>query len=379
MVQSQNVRWSLKNIVLQGRDLRYIVRSVRNVRAAAGRRLVLVAGKRNGRMRGIKIDSESKIYASDDSTDRYHRFVVNVSGVSKSGERELWQLAAPTEKIQQQWIKALLESRDSHKSDELNGRTELLRNIAKKMAQGLSSRTRVGRFRIVKRCFLGQVAVKWFMKEYQCSRAQALQIGNRLVSAGLVEHVKHEHFFLDQKHYYRFHSISGIGEGEDDTEPWQDSFDLLHKDNTSIRRTYLKLTARIEDISNELVSAKKKSSVSISLSVGTLVAIGIIDMERIFARYNLSEDLSGQLPVLKMFVYISTILVAMFLLLKADTTSPAPILSECDEDDGASDDEMSDNEGRDEDDEDDYNDDEEEETFSGGETCDAAEAVSAEF
>ena len=56
------------------------------------------------------------------------------------------------------------------------------------------------------------------------------------------------------------------------------------------------------------------------------------------------------------------------------------IVSDSDSDsDGASDDEMSDNEGRDEDDEDDYNDDEEEETFSGGETCDAAEAVSAEF
>ena len=58
-------------------------------------------------------------------------------------------------------------------------------------------------FRRYPQCLLGNELVTWMSDHYQCTRAQALVIGQRLVARGLLVHVMEEHDFEDQPFFYR--------------------------------------------------------------------------------------------------------------------------------------------------------------------------------
>lgn len=52
-------------------------------------------------------------------------------------------------------------------------------------------------------CFVGADAVGWLSRHFQRSRTEAVLIGQALQTLGLLDHVVHEHPFLDNRLYYR--------------------------------------------------------------------------------------------------------------------------------------------------------------------------------
>jgi hypothetical protein len=65
-------------------------------------------------------------------------------------------------------------------------------------------------FKTYKNVFLGSDAVKWLLR-VNCetqqavvgNRAAAIALGNGLLNAGLIEHVTHDHAFVDDDLFYR--------------------------------------------------------------------------------------------------------------------------------------------------------------------------------
>ena len=64
-------------------------------------------------------------------------------------------------------------------------------------------RNRWFRLRRYNSCLLGAELIDWLCVQYQCDRAQALVIGQRLVGRGLLVHVMEEHDFEDGPYFYR--------------------------------------------------------------------------------------------------------------------------------------------------------------------------------
>lgn len=50
----------------------------------------------------------------------------------------------------------------------------------------------------------GVKAVKWIMHEKSCTESQATAIANKLLNAGFLSHVSHEHLFCPKNLLYRF-------------------------------------------------------------------------------------------------------------------------------------------------------------------------------
>ena len=66
----------------------------------------------------------------------------------------------------------------------------------------LKVRDRTWRARIYKQCFVGSDAVDWIVNSQHVDRAQAVQMGRRLMALGLIRHALDEHDFKDEQLFY---------------------------------------------------------------------------------------------------------------------------------------------------------------------------------
>jgi potassium efflux system protein len=71
---------------------------------------------------------------------------------------------------------------------------------------GVAIADRRHRFSTYRRCFIGANAVDWLMRREDLSRAEAVQLGQRLVERGIIHHVLDEHPFRDGAYFYRFYA-----------------------------------------------------------------------------------------------------------------------------------------------------------------------------
>ena len=56
------------------------------------------------------------------------------------------------------------------------------------------------------RCFVGSEAVEWLMQTQNCTREDAIQLGQLLVDRGIIHHVSDEQPFRDGYIFYRFYA-----------------------------------------------------------------------------------------------------------------------------------------------------------------------------
>lgn len=75
--------------------------------------------------------------------------------------------------------------------------------LAAQLSRSLAIRDRSYHLLSYPACFVGADAVDWLARRYQRSRTEAVLVGQALQSLGLLDHVVHEHPFLDNHLYYR--------------------------------------------------------------------------------------------------------------------------------------------------------------------------------
>ncbi len=76
-------------------------------------------------------------------------------------------------------------------------------SLARAMLSAVKSIDRSYHFKTYSSCFLGTEAVVWLRKQFRCSAAVAVQLGQALLDLGLLHHVMHAHGFEDQEFFYR--------------------------------------------------------------------------------------------------------------------------------------------------------------------------------
>ncbi len=76
-------------------------------------------------------------------------------------------------------------------------------SLAQVMASGVKAVDRSHRFTSYPACFLGTEAVGWLRGQFQCSTESALQVGQALLTLGLIHHVVHEHGLENAEFFYR--------------------------------------------------------------------------------------------------------------------------------------------------------------------------------
>ena len=75
--------------------------------------------------------------------------------------------------------------------------------LAARLSESLDIADRTWRLQRFPQCFVGSEAVAWLAQHFKRSTAEALALGQALMSLGLLVHVAHEHPFLDDTLYYR--------------------------------------------------------------------------------------------------------------------------------------------------------------------------------
>jgi Domain found in Dishevelled, Egl-10, and Pleckstrin (DEP) len=70
---------------------------------------------------------------------------------------------------------------------------------------GVKIKDRRYRLRTYSQCFVGSEAVDWMRDRFRISRAEALQLGQRLMDAKHIHHVVDGHEFKDGYFFYRFY------------------------------------------------------------------------------------------------------------------------------------------------------------------------------
>jgi hypothetical protein len=55
-------------------------------------------------------------------------------------------------------------------------------------------------------CFIGSEAVDWLVQRQNCTREEAIALGQLLIERGIIHHVSDEHPFQDDYHFYRFYA-----------------------------------------------------------------------------------------------------------------------------------------------------------------------------
>ncbi|MBD0343761.1 MAG: mechanosensitive ion channel [Coleofasciculus sp. Co-bin14] len=73
-------------------------------------------------------------------------------------------------------------------------------------AQGVEIKDRRHRMNIYPRCFVGSEAVEWLIQTQNCTREEAIDIGQLLVDRGIIHDVVDEHPFRDEYLFYRFYA-----------------------------------------------------------------------------------------------------------------------------------------------------------------------------
>ena len=76
-------------------------------------------------------------------------------------------------------------------------------SLAQVMASGVKATDHSYRLKSYPACFLGTDGVDWLRAQFKCSTASAVQMGQALLTLGLMHHVVHEHAFENQPFYYR--------------------------------------------------------------------------------------------------------------------------------------------------------------------------------
>ena len=86
-----------------------------------------------------------------------------------------------------------------------------LRQLAMEMRseKGVEIKTRRHKLKLYQRCFLGNEAVDWIVRQTKLSREDAVIIGQKMIDKGLFHHVLDEHKFQDKELFYRFGEDEG--------------------------------------------------------------------------------------------------------------------------------------------------------------------------
>lgn len=71
---------------------------------------------------------------------------------------------------------------------------------------GVEIKDRRHRMNLYPRSFVGSEAIEWLMQTQNCSREDAIDIGQLLVDRGIIHHVSDEHPFRDEYLFYRFYA-----------------------------------------------------------------------------------------------------------------------------------------------------------------------------
>jgi len=71
---------------------------------------------------------------------------------------------------------------------------------------GVEIKDRRVRMNLYLRCFVGSEAVEWLMQTQNCTREDAIDVGQLLVDRGIIHHVLDEQPFLDDNVFYRFYT-----------------------------------------------------------------------------------------------------------------------------------------------------------------------------
>jgi hypothetical protein len=71
---------------------------------------------------------------------------------------------------------------------------------------GLDIKDRNYRMNVYPRCFVGTEAVEWLIQTQDCSREEAIQLGQLLIDRGIIHHVLDEQPFRDDVIFYRFYA-----------------------------------------------------------------------------------------------------------------------------------------------------------------------------
>lgn len=81
-----------------------------------------------------------------------------------------------------------------------------LDKLAEKMRgeNGINIKTRRHKLKLYHHCFVGSEAVDWLSKNLKISRPKAVKLGQQLLKAKIINHVKEEHDFNDDDSFYRF-------------------------------------------------------------------------------------------------------------------------------------------------------------------------------
>eukprot|EP00012_Vannella_robusta_P003908 CAMPEP_0206184374 /NCGR_PEP_ID=MMETSP0166-20121206/1182_1 /ASSEMBLY_ACC=CAM_ASM_000260 /TAXON_ID=95228 /ORGANISM="Vannella robusta, Strain DIVA3 518/3/11/1/6" /LENGTH=516 /DNA_ID=CAMNT_0053599381 /DNA_START=1 /DNA_END=1551 /DNA_ORIENTATION=+ len=102
------------------------------------------------------------------------------------------------------------------------------KEIAKKMAErnsGLVIKPRTWLFTVYPPCFVASEAVDWLLKNLALrTRQEAVDLGNKLVNAGFVQHVREPSPFKDQKAWFRFTKYVRMESVAQDAEQVQPSY-----------------------------------------------------------------------------------------------------------------------------------------------------------
>jgi hypothetical protein len=70
---------------------------------------------------------------------------------------------------------------------------------------GVEIKDRRYRLNIYPACFVGSEAVNWLMQTQNCTREEAIDLGQTLIERGIIHHVTDDHPFQDAYLFYRFY------------------------------------------------------------------------------------------------------------------------------------------------------------------------------
>lgn len=71
---------------------------------------------------------------------------------------------------------------------------------------GLEIKDRRDRLNLYPVCFIGSEAVEWLVQRQNCTREEAIALGQLLIERGIIHHVSDEHPFQDDYYFYRFYA-----------------------------------------------------------------------------------------------------------------------------------------------------------------------------
>jgi hypothetical protein len=86
-----------------------------------------------------------------------------------------------------------------------------LKELVTKMRtkDGLIIKARHYKLKLYQRCFLGNEAVDWLVKNLKITRTEAVEVGQKLINDKIIHHVVDEHPFQDEPLFYRFYEDEG--------------------------------------------------------------------------------------------------------------------------------------------------------------------------